>query len=110
MTSPSAFENEHVRLGSSHYILRMTDSDRGFSFMSEGKKIKIKFHARLMSEERKIKKENGSHYQSEVFVCLSVIRRQFRGCCRSACNTVSNLFTVVKKEIYPLLEKSLHEI
>ena len=35
--------NLHLR----HYILRMMDSDRGVSCMSEGKKIKIKFLAHV---------------------------------------------------------------
>ncbi len=44
-------------LGSSHYILLMTDPDRGFSSMSKGKKIRIKILGQLMLEDRKMKRK-----------------------------------------------------
>ncbi len=44
-------------LGCPHYILRMTDPDRGISSLSEGKKQKIKSPGQLMSEERKNKRD-----------------------------------------------------
>ena len=50
-------------LGSSHYILRMTDPDRGFPSLSEEKNKNIKFLGQLMSEERKIKWEKLTNFQ-----------------------------------------------
>ncbi len=46
-------------LGSSHYILQMTNPNRGFSAMSEGEKLL----GQLVSEGRKIKKGKLTDFQ-----------------------------------------------